>query len=158
MTKGEALMALSRPEDAVESYKAALEEGPNDLVRTFNVAEGIRRATKKSDQRLWQSVIELHENDREDHSASMYANTAQAMHIAYACVGNLGRAKELLHEARKRVSSMPEVANIFSVRTYQFVKKSRFLQDNQEFLDALDKGMLWDGMKIPSTEDQAVDK
>ncbi len=145
--KAEALMALSRPQEAIPYYFTSAEADPTDLTSKFNVAEAIRRTTGKADQSQWSEVIKLFEK-KQPVSAMRESNQAQAMHIAYACVGNLERAKDFLQRAALYAAPLPNKAVIFSVRRYAFVAKTEFLEDNRYLLLALERGELWDGMKL----------
>ncbi len=146
-SKAEALMALGRAEEALVCYKRVLEVGSSGLESKFNAAEAIRRATKEPNEVLWKSVIELYERRQRLSLPTYEANVAQAMHVAYACTGDVDLAREVLLKAKQLAG--PVSGNIFSVLTYDYVSKEQFLKDNDRCLSALANGELWDGMKLP---------
>jgi MinD-like ATPase involved in chromosome partitioning or flagellar assembly len=152
-TYAEALMALGRSADAAQQYQTVFHTEGGDLVTKFNTAEALRRLTKQADPELWKLVIEGYEKRRGPELVAGVANQAQAMHIAYACVGDLNRAKEMLREAASVAAGV--TGEIFSVITYQFVSKEQFLKDNEMCLDSLERGELWDGMKLSTKSSTA---
>jgi MinD-like ATPase involved in chromosome partitioning or flagellar assembly len=147
-SKAEALMALGQPGRALECYKLVLDAGSTGLEDKFNAAEAIRRATRQANGPMWDSVVELYEKRRQRWPVNMEANIAQAMHVAYACRGDLLRARQLLQNATELATSA--AGTIFSVTTYKFVSKEKFLDDVNKCKQALDKGQLWDGMSLPA--------
>ena len=80
----------------------------------------------------------------------MQANQWQAMHIAFACSGDHAAARDALRKARRAAESVGEIEDVFSVKGYRMVPVSEFLAINDEMLAALDRGELWDGMKLPA--------
>lgn len=145
-SKAEALMALGRSDEALECYKRILDSGATGLEDRFNAAEAIRRAIKKPNAPMWTSVIEAYERRRSHMPIAVEANVSQAMHIAYACRGELSRAEELLRQATELAVSTS--GTIFSVCSYEFVSKEQFLKDTQACLDSLARAELWDGMPL----------
>jgi hypothetical protein len=79
------------------------------------------------------------------------------MHIAYACVGRLDDAFECLLRADQAASQVEEYDDIFTVKSYEFVTVGEFRAINKEMLLALNKNVLWDGMKIPSKRKKDLD-
>jgi tetratricopeptide (TPR) repeat protein len=149
-SEAEALMALKLFDEAVEAYKRLLDNGRTGLETKFNAAEAIRRVTHKPNPELWPSIIALYESGGRIYSAKSEANIAQAIHIPYACVGNLTSARDVLHKAAEIARPISEA--IFSVLTYEFVSKDQFLEDNERCLAALDDGRLWDGMLLTESD------
>jgi hypothetical protein len=45
-----------------------------------------------------------------------------------------------------------ELEDLFSVKSYRMTPVSEFLENNDEMLAALNRGELWDGMKLPETK------
>ncbi len=80
----------------------------------------------------------------------MTANLCQAIHIAYAMVGDVSTAKENLRKAIKAVETINDLETVFSVRDYRFVNRDEFKASTEDLLAALDRGELWDGMKLPT--------
>jgi MinD-like ATPase involved in chromosome partitioning or flagellar assembly len=150
LTKAEALMAASKPAQAVPYYLTAAEADATELTRQFNLAEAIRRSTGRPDTADWQKVIKLFEGHRPSKIQQFDVNYFQAMHIAYACLGDVDSALKVLNQACRLAESVPEYSSIYSVRTYSFVKKSEILAENEMYLAALSKKELWDGMKLPA--------
>jgi hypothetical protein len=54
-----------------------------------------------------------------------------------------------LRKALKAVETVNDLETIFSVRDYRFVDRDEFKASTEELLAALDRGELWDGMKLP---------
>jgi hypothetical protein len=77
------------------------------------------------------------------------------MHVAFAGVGDLAAAKDLLHRAEQAALLANEVEEIFSLKTYQDVTVSEFLSHNSQMVSAIERGELWDGMKLPPKADAA---
>jgi len=74
------------------------------------------------------------------------------MHIAFAMVGDIARAREVLNKARLVAELLGLAEDIFTVKNYTWVPLETFLAINQEMLAALEKGQLWDGMPLPSAQ------
>lgn len=154
--RAELLMKLGRPAEALADYKRAVAMGMTDddsepLTYMFNLAESSRRATGAVDREAWRRVV----NAFEDASAGVSsmpaagrANQTQAMHIAYACNGNLEKAASLLDETRKVLQQASPQERVFCVADYDHLPLKEFLRRNDEMRDALARGELWDGMKF----------
>jgi hypothetical protein len=65
-------------------------------------------------------------------------------------VGDVSAAKESLRKALKAVETVNDLETIFSARDYRFVNRDEFKASTEDLLTALDRGELWDGMKLPS--------
>ena len=138
-----------------ESYKLALEfmkilelkEGEN-LSLLFNRAECKRRLHRKIFPEDWQKVADL---GRKMESTLININYLQCMHIAYACTGNFERSQNCLISSLKRLEKEdPNLFSEFSVQTYSNSSNlNEFCQKNDEMLKSIEKGQLWDGMKLP---------
>jgi tetratricopeptide (TPR) repeat protein len=153
--RGEILMKLGKPAEALVDYSRlfALEEDhePESLVYLFNIAEAARRATGTVDRADWQRVVKAFEDASagvSSESAPGRANQTQAMHIAYACIGNLEKAAALLDEARKVLQQASPQERVFCVADYDHLPLKEFLQRNDQMRAALERGELWDGMKL----------
>ena len=156
--RGHMLMALGRYAEARECYSEcmqyAIEHGEPPammLVHGFNSAESYRRASREIAEGIWKQVAELfgHAGASSDAPSPMQANQWQAMHIAFACSGDLLGARDALRKARRAAESVGEIEDVFSVKGYRMVPVSEFLAITAEMLAALDRGELWDGMKLP---------
>jgi len=77
------------------------------------------------------------------------ANVHQAIHIAYACLGQLGKAKEMLQRAESCAMAAGKAVEFFCVKSYRYLDLQQFLSDNKEMAEALNQGQLWDGMRLP---------
>jgi hypothetical protein len=86
----------------------------------------------------------------------LQANRFQAMHIAFAMVGDLARAREALIKSRMAAELLGLAEDIFTVKTYTNVPVRDFIAINDEMSTALDKGELWDGMPLPTAEKPEV--
>jgi hypothetical protein len=127
---------------------------------TFNVLEANRRSTKvlnsaslDSWHKLCENALAMLDNvirmGDQRHTAITAANSFQALSGAFAIIGQRGRARELLQRAELVAKTLNPAVRVFSVIDYDYVPVERFLTQNMEMLIALDKGELWDGMKLP---------
>jgi MinD-like ATPase involved in chromosome partitioning or flagellar assembly/Tfp pilus assembly protein PilF len=154
--RAELLMRLGKPAEALVDYKRSFElekdeDEPETLATLFNLAEAGRRATGKLNREDWKPVVKAFEDAIAGVSskpASGRANQTQAMHIAYACIGNLDKALALLDETRKVLQQASPQERVFCVADYDHLPLKEFLQINDEMKDALARGELWDGMKL----------
>jgi len=154
--RAELLMKSGRPNEALADHERAMElegdgSGGESIADLFNLAEARRRATGKLHEEEWSGLVRLFELNSagvSTLSAANRANQTQAMHIAYACAGNLRKARNLLVEAEKVLSQASPQERVFCVADYDFLLLPKFLERNREMLEALDKGELWDGMKV----------
>jgi tetratricopeptide (TPR) repeat protein len=152
------LMALGRYKEAERHYLERLDHATNAceppdaiLLYSFNAAEANRRATGTLAHEQWNEVVRVFEKGgaSSDMPRSIQANRWQAMHIAFAGIGDLTRAREALEKAGRAAQALGEFEDIFCVKSYQLVPVAEFLTINNEMLAALDHGELWDGMKVP---------
>jgi len=157
--RGELFMRTGQPDKAVEDYQSAFapsngkeeENEEDDLPELFNLAEAKRRLTGEIHREDWTRIVGIFEKTSTGVSSlpnSSRANHTQAMHIAYACLANIAKAKELLEETAKVLDHVSRQERIFCVADYDNLPLTQFLQRNQEMLEALDRGELWDGMKL----------
>ena len=159
---GNIAMMASKPDIAANAYSLAIESQQKwnldawGLSLYFNLAEASRRATKSPEFDLWTKVLELFEQGGEtsNYPAPVRANCLQAIHIAFAVTGKLDRAKQTLLKARDTAKLLGSVDEVFSVKHYSHEPVSMFLTENDEMLAALERGELWDGMKLPGSESQ----
>ena len=75
--------------------------------------------------------------------------------IAYACTGDLDRARILLEETAKLISQASPQERLFCVADYDRISLPEFSVRNQAMRDALNHGQLWDGMKLNSESNKA---
>jgi hypothetical protein len=163
--RGEVAMAAGHYEEASASFafnlSRAAESGAPDpttlLVHSFNHIESLRRAARKSTPDLWQPMVDFFEKSGEMASAPLIlqANRFQAIHIAFAVVGDAGRAREALNKARMAAELLGLAEDVFTVKTYTEVPVKDFIAITDEMLAALDKGQLWDGMALPTSRPKA---
>jgi hypothetical protein len=135
----------------MESFQQHAED-PGIVLRTaFNLAEATRRAYGKVDVEIWKQVAAFFNSAgaSSDAPLPLQANQFQAMHIALACSGEILQAKEALHKARRAAEMVGEIEDIFSVQDYRMAPVAEFLSINDAMSTALDRGELWDGMKLP---------
>ncbi len=158
--RGEVAMAAGQYEEAGSSFAFNLSresesDTPNPtilLIHSFNRVESIRRMVREPRSEVWRSIVDLFDKSGETSSAPLIwqANRFQAMHIAFAMVGDRARAREALTKSRQAAELLGLAEDIFTVKTYTFVPVRDFLAINDEMLAAIDKGQLWDGMPLPS--------
>jgi hypothetical protein len=124
------------------------------LVHGFNTAESHRRASHEIFEGTWKGVAALfgHAGASSDAPSPTQANQWQAMHIAFACSGDIEAARDALRKARRAAESVGEIEDIFSVKAYRMVPVPEFLAINDAMLAGLDRGELWDGMKLPAAK------
>lgn len=157
-SRGECAMAAGDYSAAIESFMFSLEkEIKGDkipgrmLIFSFNMAEASRRKHPDSQKNSWTSVVEFFDVSGEVSASplSYQANRLQAIHIAFAMIGNIARAREYLIKARHAAELLGSAEDLFTVKSYTNVSVKEWLAINDEMLVALDRGELWDGMKLP---------
>lgn len=154
--RGALHMKLGRPYDALTDYEEILartvdEDEEDTLPTLFNMAEARRRSTRQIAIEDWKRIVRIFETTSAGVSSlptAQRANHTQAMHIAYACLGDLAKAKALLEDTAKVLTQVSPQERVFSVAEYDDLPLGRFLERNQQMLEALDRGELWDGMKL----------
>ena len=154
--RGALHMKLGRPSDALTDYEEILartvdEDEEDTLPTLFNMAEARRRSTRQIAIEEWKRIVRIFETTSAGVSSlptAQRANHTQAMHIAYACLGDLAKAKALLEDTAKVLTQVSPQERVFSVAEYDDLPLGRFLERNQQMLEALDRGELWDGMKL----------
>jgi tetratricopeptide (TPR) repeat protein len=164
--RGEVAMAAGHYEEASSSFafnlsREAESSSPDPttfIVHSFNHLESLRRLVRKSSPDLWRPMVDLFDKSGETASAPLIlqANRFQAIHIAFAMVGDANRAREALTKARMAAELLGLAEDIFTVKTYTNVPVKDFLAINDEMLATLDKGQLWDGMPLPTLEKPEV--
>ena len=149
-------MKLGKPAEALADYERMLElekyeDDTESLVSLFNLSEAGRRATGTVNRDLWKLVVMQFEDASagvSSESAPGRANQTQAMHIAYACIGNLAKAASLLDETDKVLQQASPQERVFCVADYDHLPLKEFLRRNDQMREALARGELWDGMKL----------
>jgi tetratricopeptide (TPR) repeat protein len=161
MNRGEIAMIVGDYDTARASYEFALQKAHQGeriprllLVHAFNHTEAVRRCTGDPQTNAWKQVIALFQASGEssDNPMTIQANNWQAIHIAYAMTGDLDRARAALVKAGHAANQIGEAEDIFTPKTYRNVPMKEFLKINEEMLDALDHGQLWDGMPLPKAK------
>jgi tetratricopeptide (TPR) repeat protein len=157
-SRGVCAMAAGDYSDAVESYSFGLDrEVKGDkiparmLTFAFNLTEAQRRQHPKVKNETWNDVISFFDSAGEVSASPLgiQANRWQAIHIGFAMTGNIARAKDSLLKARHAAELLGSAEDLFTVKTYTNVSVKEWLAINDEMLTALDRGELWDGMKLP---------
>ncbi len=152
------LMALEQYAEAAKSYSSCIayanehpESSSNFIIHLFNAAEAQRRNSKVLDAAQWKKIAKLFSlpGASSDSPSPTQANRLQAMHIAFACAGDLPAAQDALRKAKYAAESVGEVEDVFTVKFYREVPVRQFIDINNEMLAALSRGELWDGMKLP---------
>lgn len=157
---GEISMAAGEYTTAAEAFEKLCQKttdynGEDDMGRlanTFNYAESRRRAGLKVPQADLKEIIAIYERGAATEGAGpivLRLNHMQAMHIPFALVGDLERARQLLHQVRELASAVSPRERIFSVVSYTDIPANQLLIQNDEMLEALDAGNLWDGTPLP---------
>jgi len=158
---GEICMRLSRYARAAEAYGRILAHPKDDgdeagdietLVPFFNTLEARRRAGNPIATSDWKHLIKIYEASATGLGSSLVTtrlNQMQAIHIAYALAGNITEAERLLREVNRHAENASPRERIFSVATYRHISRKEFLEVNNQMLEALAKGELWDGFRLP---------
>ncbi len=157
MKLAELRMSLRKHEQAADHYrelnKSTVDhhDGETQLAYAFNAAESSRRAGRSVDPKTWKTIVDVFEKlPAFAGLPTMTANHCQAMHIAFAMIGDLSTAKDCLHKSQRAAETVNDLEEIFSVRDYRMVNREEFIATNHELLGALDRGELWDGTKLPA--------
>lgn len=159
---GNLCMKTGRPGDAIPHYEAVMKVGRSEndsddeddipsFGPLFSIEEAKRRASGKIEIASWQKLIALFEDASAKISAlplADRANYSHAMHICYACVGNLDRARSLLDETSQTLEGASRNERVYTVADYDYHKLEEFLELNSQMREALDRCELWDGMKL----------
>jgi MinD-like ATPase involved in chromosome partitioning or flagellar assembly/tetratricopeptide (TPR) repeat protein len=159
-TIAERYMQLGEYKTALDIYSKCDEIGESDLdlqlVSRFNLAEARRRLTREIIPLDWLSVLEMLDinsamiiDEQEAPAPDDFANRLQALHIALALTGGVNDAISYLRRAISIVETLNDTTDIFSVADYAELPASEFAKRTQQMLQALDRGELWDGMKLP---------
>jgi MinD-like ATPase involved in chromosome partitioning or flagellar assembly len=122
------------------------------LVVMFNMLESRRKSGDVPTLDGWESLIQVFESSATGAGPvgiGLQLNRMQAMHIAYALAGNTSEAGKLLMEVNRLAVNASPRERVFSVATYRHMSREEFLRINNQMLDALAKGELWDGFKLP---------
>jgi hypothetical protein len=130
------------------------EEDGTVLAIGFNYAEARRRlGNPVSTPELAELVTTYERNALKAgmESAVLRLNRMQAMHILYALVGEVDRARELLLQAQELTAMVSPRERVFSVVDYAYVTADQFVLQNRQMLDALSEGRLWDGTSLTAS-------
>jgi MinD-like ATPase involved in chromosome partitioning or flagellar assembly len=154
--RGAVALACKDAASAIESFKYCVIEEEKDptpaslMIAKFNLAEAKRRNGDNPPIAEWNEIVALFDQAGQTAETQLpnQANRLQAIHIACALSGDLGRAREFLIKAKHAADLLGDIEDLFSVKTYQNVSQPEFLEINKEMLAALDHGMLWDGFPI----------
>jgi MinD-like ATPase involved in chromosome partitioning or flagellar assembly len=155
---GQIYMRIEHYSEAEKQFQECLVDSSNHkdplllmLRHYFNKAEARRRAYKEIRKEDWSEVVKVfvESGNLADMPIPEQANKFQAMHLAYACLGDISTAKDFLKKASALGKSVGEIEKVFSAKSYTYISSTEFLNTNQEMEQALDRGELWDGMKLP---------
>lgn len=158
---GHSYMQLKEYRHAAASYVRAKDcglFGTNAVAFRFNFLEAKRRETGSATENmeLWKDLsrdaLEALDNILKlaaDRDNGTTANNFQALSVAFAIVGDMGRAQDLLVRAELEASLLNPTMRLFSVVDYDLVDRTSFLNEVGKMKLALNRGELWDGMKLP---------
>lgn len=147
--------------ECVDSLRARQHGADSDLgvlaLNMFHACEARRRLGREQSGK-WQPILMLFDvsGDASAEPLVLQATRWQAMHIAFAMVGDISRARDALIKARLAAELLGFAEDIFTVKTYTNVPVNDFLAINNEMLAALNKGQLWDGMPLATAEKPEV--
>lgn len=157
---GQLCMTAGEFDEAVKVYEplprsVSTEEGDVSLLaNAFNYSEARRRAGKPISTTELKEVVALYERGAATEgvgSAVIRLNHMQAMHIPYALLGDIDRARHLLQQVQALATAVSPRERVFSVVTYTETPADELLQQTREMLEALNSGKLWDGTPLPAT-------
>lgn len=123
------------------------------LAYSFNYAEARRRAGDVVPKGDWKQITAIYEAGAATEGAGsviLRLNHLQAMHIPYALIGDLERARQLLQQLHDLASAVSPRDRIFSVASYVNLPLDEWLRHSRDMLEALNAGRLWDGTPIPA--------
>ncbi len=152
-------MAAGEFSTAAEAYEKLFRKTTNQgskddvarLIYAFNYAESRRRAKVEVPKGDLKEIITIYERGAAtEGSGSVVSrlNHMQSMHIPFALTGDVEKARQLLQHVRELASAVSPRERIFSVVSYTDIPADQLLLQNQEMLDALDAGKLWDGTPL----------
>ena len=157
--RGECAMTAGDYSAAIDSFSFSLDrEVKGDkiparmLIFAFNLTEAQRRKHPTVKNGTWNEVVSFFDSAGEVSASPLedQANRWQAIHIGFAMTGNHARAKDALLKARHAAELLGSAEDLFTVKNYSTVSVKEWLAINDEMLAALDRGELWDGMKLPA--------
>lgn len=158
---GEFAMAAGEYPIAVEAFEKLsrkttdqdTEDDADRLAHAFNYAESRRRAGLKVPKADLKQIIAIYERGAATEGSGSVVqrlNHMQAMHIPFGLIGDVQKARQLLQQVRELASAVSPRDRIFSVVSYTEIPTDQLLLQNQEMLDAVNAGNLWDGTPLPS--------
>jgi len=158
---GEISMAAGEYSTAVDAYRKLslktksqnTEDDAGRLVNAFNYAESRRRAGIKVPTADLKQIIAIYERGAATEgsgSVVLRLNHMQAMHIPFALIGDVEKARQLLQQVCELAFSISPRERIFSLLSYTEIPADQLLLQNQKMIEALDTGKLWDGTPLPS--------
>lgn len=121
------------------------------LANSFNYSEARRRAGEMVSKADLKDVLDLYDRGAATESAGSVTdrlNHMQAMHIPYALLGDVNRARQMLQQAQNLASAVSPRDRVFSVATYTNMAVDQWLAQNRLMIEALDSGILWDGTSL----------
>jgi cellulose biosynthesis protein BcsQ len=160
---GEISMAAKDYATAVEAFGRLIQKDAGQRTEAdseilsyfFNYAEARRRAGLDVPISDFRRIIAIYERGAATEGAGsvvLRLNHMQAMHIPYALAGDVEKARHLLQQVNDLASAVSPRERIFSVVTYTQISADQLLQQNQEMLDAINDGTLWDGSPIAAAQ------
>ena len=158
---GELCMAAGDYAEAAKTYEQWQRPSSKDepdllqLIHTFNYAEARRRTGCPVPAQDLKAIVSLYERGAATEgvgSAVTRLNHMQAMHIPYALLGDIERARHLLQQVQDLAVAVSPRERIFSVVTYNHVPADQLLRQTKDMLEALDAGKLWDGTQLTRSQ------
>lgn len=158
---GELCMIAGEYEEAVEHFESLKRDSTTDesdlslLASAFNYSEARRRAGRPVSLADLKEIIALYERGAATEgvgSSVARLNHMQAMHIPYALLGDIQRARHLLQQVQDLAGAVSPRERIFSVLSYNFIPLDQLLKQTEKMLEALDVGELWDGTRLTAAK------
>lgn len=158
---GELCMLAGEYEEAVEHFEPLKRASTTDesdlslLASAFNYSEASRRAGRPVSLADLKEIIALYERGAATEgvgSSVARLNHMQAMHIPYALLGDIERARHLLQQVQDLAGAVSPRERIFSVLSYNYIPLDQLLEQTEKMLEALDVGELWDGTRLAAAK------
>jgi tetratricopeptide (TPR) repeat protein len=162
---GEISMQLKRYDEAALRFSLAIEadeieqqfldtreeifySNQTDSHLNFCIAEAKRRISGKIDRIQWCNVVNMMEKSALFGYRTASIAGGQAASIAFACAGRIEEAIQILQKTERMIERSSPLLLISSATDFRIHDAEEFYKITQQMLEALDRGELWDGMKL----------
>jgi MinD-like ATPase involved in chromosome partitioning or flagellar assembly len=122
-----------------------------DFDRDFMIAEARRRSTGTIVRADWKPLADRFLSGaltRYSVNPTVRCFGNQLSYLAFACSGNIQDARKILVETEQLIPSISKFEELFSVTDFRHHSPNELATHLRNMLEALDRGELWDGMKV----------